>query len=477
MIKRTFVNKSNTIFQGSHENYGLYPISVLNYGLEKSRILLNFDINEIKEFVDSCPKNSEIKHILKMTNCGSIDIKKFSEYIPSKDINGSKKRASSFYIYAFPIPNNSDSFKDNGYVDWDEGIGFDSNADFFISGGSSVSTEGSNWFNRKSGLKWEKEGCIGDVEREDVIAMQHFDHGNENLELDITKYINSLLEESVNEWSAHNDGICLSIEPHLDGDLLEENNIDTKYVAFFNNKTNTFFVPVIESRCNEYIKDDRYDFIIGKPNKLYLYIATTDGFVDLDMLPTCHINGLPYEVKKYSKGIYYIEIETSNSKYFDPEVIYEDEWSNICIGGEIFEPIIQEFVPKSFNSYLSTTPNIIKENKYEPSLSGINDDEALNNDEIRKVEVKYRIPYSTKYVTLNNTEYRLYSKDSNREIDVIEWDKINNIGNVNYFTINTSGLISGNYFVDIKVKTKYEQRIFKNVLKFSKINNITKINR
>ena len=110
-------------------------------------------------------------------------------------------------------------------------------------------------------------------------------------------------------------------------------------------------------------------------------------------------------------------------------------------------------------------------------MSGINDDEALNNDEIRKVEVKYRIPYSTKYVTLNNTEYRLYSKDSNREIDVIEWDKINNIGNVNYFTINTSGLISGNYFVDIKVKTKYEQRIFKNVLKFSKINNITKINR
>ena len=177
------------------------------------------------------------------------------------------------------------------------------------------------------------------------------------------------------------------------------------------------------------------------------------------------------------KSIYYIEIEASNSKYFEPEVIYEDEWSNICIGGEIFDPIIQEFVPKSFNSFLSTTPNIIKENKYEPSLSGINDDEALNNDEIRKVEVKYRIPYSTKYVTLNNTEYRLYSKDSNREIDVIEWDKINNIGNVNYFTINTSGLISGNYFVDIKVKTKYEQRIFKNVLKFSKINNITKINR
>lgn len=473
MIKRTFVNKSNTIFQGSHENYGLYPISVLNYGLEKSRILLNFDINEIKEFVDSCPKNSEIKHILKMTNCGSIDIKKFSEYIPSKDVNGIKKRASSFYIYAFPIPNNSDSFKDNGYVDWDEGIGFDSNADFFISGGSSVSTEGSNWFNRKSGLKWEKEGCIGDVEREDVIAMQHFDHGNENLELDITKYINSILEESVNEWSAHNDGICLSIEPHLDGDLLEENNIDTKYVAFFNNKTNTFFVPVIESRCEESIQDNRYDFIIGKTNRLYLYVSTPDGFTDLDETPICTIEGISFEVKRFSQGIYYVEV--NNGISLSSDIIYEDVWG-IKLNG-VYDEITQEFVPHSNKTYFSITPDAPREDKYEPSLSGINDDEALNNDEIRKVEVKYRIPYSTKYVTLNNTEYRLYSKDSNREIDVIEWDKINNIGNVNYFTINTSGLISGNYFVDIKVKTKYEQRIFKNVLKFSKINNITKINR
>lgn len=473
MIKRTFVNKSNTIFQGSHENYGLYPISVLNYGLEKSRILLNFDINEIKEFVDSCPKNSEIKHILKMTNCGSIDIKKFSEYIPSKDVNGIKKRASSFYIYAFPIPNNSDSFKDNGYVDWDEGIGFDSNADFFISGGSSVSTEGSNWFNRKSGLKWEKEGCIGDVEREDVIAMQHFDHGNENLELDITKYINGILQESVNEWSAHNDGICLSIEPHLDGDLLEENNINTKYVAFFNNKTNTFFVPVIESRCEESIQDNRYDFIIGETNRLYLYVSTPDGFTDLDETPICTIEGISFEVKRFSQGIYYVEV--NNGISLSSDIIYEDVWG-IKLNG-VYDEITQEFVPHSNKTYFSITPDAPREDKYEPSLSGINDDEMLNNGEIRKVDVKYRVPYSTKYKTLNNTEYRLYSKDKNREIDVIDWDKINNAGSINYFTINTSGLISGNYFVDIKVKTKYEQRIFKNVLKFSKINNITKINR
>ena len=473
MIKRTFIDKSNTIFEGSDENYGLHPISMLNYGLEKSRVLIHFDINEIKDFIESCPENSNVKHILKMTNCGSIDFKNFGQHIPSNDINGSKKRASSFYVYAFPIPNNGD----NGYIDWDEGIGFDSKADIFISGEPSISKEGSNWFNRKSGLKWKKTGCIDVPEKKDIIAMQHFDHGNENLELDITNYINTLLSNEINEWSAHNDGLCLSIEPQFDSDIDAETIVEeTKYVGFFNNKTNTFFAPVVESKCDESIQDNRYDFIIGKKNRLYLYVSTPDGFTDLDFTPICHIEGLPYEVKRFSKGVYYIEIEPNVTKLFESDTIYEDEWTDICINGETFDDIIQEFVPHPSNSYFSITPDVTREDKYEPSLSGINDDEVLNNGEIRKVDVKYRVPYSTKYKTLNNTEYRLYSKDKNREIDVIDWDKINNAGSTNYFTINTSELVSGKYFVDIRIKTKYELRVFKEALRFSKVNNVTKIN-
>ena len=147
-------------------------------------------INEIQEFINSCPEGSEIKHTLKMTNCGSIDFKNFDKKIPSYDVNGVKSRATSFTIYAFPIKNNAT----DGYVSWDEGVGFDSNADFWLSGASSVSDEGSNWFNRKSGLKWINEGCIGMYpDKSNVIAYQHFDHGNENIEF--YKYIDFLLHE------------------------------------------------------------------------------------------------------------------------------------------------------------------------------------------------------------------------------------------------------------------------------------------
>lgn len=476
MVKRTFIDRANTIFEHSNENYGLNPICMLNYGLEKSRVLIHFDINAIKDFINSCPVGSNIKHTLKMTNCGSIDFKNFKLELPSNDINYTKKRASSFYIYAFPIPNHPDEYKENGFIDWDEGIGFDSKEDFFVSGEPSISIEGSNWYNRKSGLKWKKEGCIGEVKKEDIVATQHFDHGNENLELDLTEYINTILGDE----SKYNDGICLSIEPQLDGNSIEDYdyvNEDTKYVGFFNNKTNTFFRPVIESRCEEAIQDDIYDFIIGKQNKLYFYSMTSEGFVDLDVSPTCSIEGIQYEVKRHGKGVYYIEVHPNDSINFTPDTIYECIWTNIIINSENLGPVVREFVPHPKQAYISFTPNKTREEIYEPSLSGINDNEKLNDGEVRKINVKYRISYSTKYKTLNNTEYRLYSKDNNKEINIIEWDTINNTGDLNYFLINTSELVPGNYFIDIRIKTKFEQRIFKDVLRFSKVNNITNITR
>jgi hypothetical protein len=470
MIKRTFLDKTNTIFENSNENFGLHPISMLNYGLEKSRILLHFDINEIQEFINSCPEGSDIKHILKMTNCGSVDFKNFNKKISSYDMNGVKSRAVSFTIYAFPIKNDMS----DGYISWDEGVGFDSNADFFVSGKSSVSTEGSNWFNRKSGLKWIEKGCIGENPNiNDIIAYQHFDHGNENLELDITEYINSLLSaDTSNEWSANNDGLCLTIEPHLDGEYDREFT-ETFYVGFFNNKTNTFFVPCVESRCEECIEDNRYNFKIGKNNKLFLYVETDNGFTDTDNIPTCTIGECiceqELEVKRFSKGIYYVDISSGISSTFMNDSINYDIWSNISIEGVPYDNLEMEFVANR---------NILggkKEINYEPSLHGINDNECLLDGEIRKVSVKYRIPYSSKYDVLENTEYRIYTKDSNREIEVVSWDKIHSAGMDNYFLLNTSEYVCGKYYVDIRIKSKYQQRVHKNVLCFTKVNNITNI--
>ena len=111
MITRTFLNKSNTIKKGSNENYGIHPIVMFNSGLEETRVLIHFDIDNIKSFLKDKEKASECRHILRMTNCGSIDPKKYGLKVTSNDSNSLKERAVSFDIYAFPIEE-----------EWDEGV-------------------------------------------------------------------------------------------------------------------------------------------------------------------------------------------------------------------------------------------------------------------------------------------------------------------------------------------------------------------
>ena len=41
--------------------------------------------------------------------------------------------------------------------------------------------------------------------------------------------------------------------------------------------------------------------------------------------------------------------------------------------------------------------------------------------------------------------------------------------------LNTSELVSGKYYVDVKMKTPYQTRVFENVLHFDKVDNITRI--
>ena len=455
MITRTFLNKSNTIKKGSNENYGMHPIVMFNSGLEETRVLIHFDIDNIESFLKNKEKASECRHILRMTNCGSIDPKKYGLKVTSNDSNSLKERAVSFDIYAFPIEQ-----------EWDEGVGFDSYYDFWLSGRGSISSEASNWNNAKSGSEWEKNGCIGDeINFDSAISHQHFDHGNEDLELDITDYVNDVIS-----GERKNFGLCLVF---VQGDDVDKKRY-TQYVGFFGPHTNTFFEPVIESRIPDYIRDDRFDFHLGRTNRLYLYCCSDGQFLNLKTNPTCTINNIKYPVKQQDTGIYYAEVALTGTTTTD--MIFYDLWSGIELeDGTIIDDIEMEFVTHPTQALFSFGPDMPKETIMEPSLSGINDDETLNVGDIRKVDVKFRFPYSTNYKSVNQSEYRIYSKDADREIEIIGWEGINNAGNVNYFIIKADELVPGNYFVDIRFKTKSQVKTFKECLRFKKVNDITKI--
>lgn len=49
MIERTFIDKQNTIFRDSDDNFGLNPILMLCTGETESRALIRFDIERLRK--------------------------------------------------------------------------------------------------------------------------------------------------------------------------------------------------------------------------------------------------------------------------------------------------------------------------------------------------------------------------------------------------------------------------------------------
>lgn len=473
MVTRTFLSKCTTIFNGSKDNFGLNPIGMLNYGRLISRCLLYFDIDNIKSAVnDGGFIKDKTKHILKLTNCGSIDKRTFDEMMVSSDDMGVKERACSFSIIAFKVPER-----------WDAGNGFDNSTDFWLLGKASVSQHGANWFNAYDGKRWgTKFDESGELIAEDgvysfeklekeyekfkngedsvIICEQKFDVGNEDFELDITKYVNDVLDGKNNNY-----GICLAFSPEIE----ELQTEYTQYVGFFTNHTNTFFHPVVESRCSDVVRDNRYSFFNGKSNRLYFY-ANIDGIpTDLDELPTCEINGVYYDVFRQKTGVYYADVKLSAS---DNEICY-DIWRGTFDGEEFEEEL--EFVVLPKKSRMSLGDTIARGLRVEPALSGINDWEKIYQGDERTISVKFNIQYTSNYELINECYYRLYVMDGERELDVIDWDDIDVTGFENSFKICSKELLPGSYYVDIKAKCGKDLRIFKDKLHFKVVSNVTEM--
>lgn len=459
MIKHTFFNKCNTIIENSNLNTGLNPVVELNVGNKISRILINFDLSTLKEQVNNGDLNiSNLKHKIHMTNCGNINLPIFNENLTT--IYGNKKRASSFDIIAFKLP-----------ISWDEGRGFDYNGDYIKETNKIVSKDGSTWFQSKNGINWNECGVysnntlLNDYENDKmlIIGEQHFDYGTENIDIDVTEYINNILVNNI-EFN----GIGLSFSPKYENETQEN-----RFISFFSNHTNTFFTPYLETINNDYILDDRANFHLGIKNRLYFFVIDDGEYVNLDVLPTCTIDGVNYEVKQSGKGVYYIETLFKTNE-IEPYTILYDTWSNLVINGNVLNDIEMEFVVLPMENKIFIGKHNTYENKYVPQISGINDKEDIEIGDIREVMVDFIEEYSYGKKNIPSiSEYRIYVKENDKEIDVFPYQIIERKFDEHSFVINTNDLIPNQYHVDIRIKQGKNLKHFKNVLEFSIISNIT----
>jgi hypothetical protein len=463
MVIRTYFDKNNTLIYNSDINTAKNEITELFYGgydtrNAYSRFIFSFDYNRLKSLYNggTFTDLSKLKHTLRMTNTGAFD----------KDLlnttQGSKQRTSSFDLVLFKIDE-----------PWDEGTGYEYEEPILVFGDYNYSTNPSNWIYARTGIKWTNgNGVYSGSPTSIVIGTQHFDNGNENIEIDITSYINGILTGN----TSHGLGIAYSRE-------LEETIVfDHQYVGFFTKYTNTFYEPFIETVYSNHIKDDRHNFFLDKDNQLYLYVNVGGQPTNLDELPTVDIidnNENVFEsynqnqIIHITKGVYAININIPTTSDIFEDVQFYDKWKNLKINGINRPDIELTFVMKDSDRYYNLNDSDNTPKPFAISVSGIKRDEKIKRGDVRKVLVSARIPYTIEQKQLLDTiKYRLYVKEGRNEYTVIDYHQVEIANNINYFLLDTESLIPNIYYLDIQVVSNLEVSTIKETVSFEIVSQV-----
>ena len=471
IVTKTYISKSNTLISDSCTNTGLNSVTELNYGCMLTRSMIYFDHNKVKKMIEDkiYPDMSKIKHVLKMTNTSSLD--EYTKHTYCTDVikNDLKERATSFDLIFFLINK-----------DWDCGKGFDYVADLHEGSHKSYSQQGSNWFQYRDYFKWDEEGIYSNATLSKeydkftskkgnlskiIIGRQHFDYGNEDIELDITEIFNKFITGDL-----ENQGIGIAFAPSFE----TLSTYKTQYVGFFTQHTHSFFEPYVETTYDETIEDDRTNFYLDKDNKLYFYASVGGKYVNLDNCPTCVINSTEYTSKQATRGIYYVNVNLSSEEYDSDTMIY-DTWTNLSFKNKPIKDVELSFVTKTPDNYFNFgLPTQNEETEFIPSVYGINHLEEIKRGDIRKLNIECRIPYTTNQLrSVEGIDYRIYVLEGTKQHDFISWTKVERGYNENYILINTDEMIPGRYYIDLRIHRNMELINHPKVLEFDIVNDVT----
>ncbi len=465
MVIHTYIDKSNTIISNSSTNTGLNPINELFYGgqvnnNQYSRVLFHFDESNLVALYTggTFTDLTKLKHVLRMTNTGAFD----TDLLNGKTTDG-KDRTTSFDLICFKIPQA-----------WDSGVGYDYNITDLLNGSTSYSTYPSNWVYAQTGMNWSGgTGVYSGSPSGITVSTQHFNLGNENIEMDITDYVNGVLTGNTN----YGLGIAYS-QP------FEQTNTSTlQYVGFFNNNTQTFYEPYIETIYNNTISDDRNDFYTDKKNKLYCYINIGGNPTNLDYTPSVTVydqNNAVFSaysssaVTHVTKGVYSIDIIVPTNATNDCTMYY-DTWTGVTINGVLRQPVELNFALKDSSQYymIGGSNDIDFSNNIAISVSGIQNKERIKRGDIRKIVVNARYPFTVNQSQkISGLEYRLYVKEGMGQLTVIDYQPVE-LSTPNYYLLlDTNSLLPNTYYLDIKVSSNLEVLTKNEVISFDIINQV-----
>jgi hypothetical protein len=446
---RSYFEKNNTIIKNSQVNTAKNPTTEIFYGSGFSKFLFKVDFTDLISKVNSGEHvvNSDTTHTLHLTNTIFGD----ETFLGAKRGTG-RQRTNSFDLILFEIP----EF-------WDEGLGFDyeDGGYDFTTGNVTFDERPSNWFNRTTINEWTSEGVYST--NPTIVNTIHFDNGNEDINVDITNYVNGIITGDTN----HGLGLAFAV---LYQDLSPE--VD-RSVAFFTKYTQTFFEPYVESFFNDRINDDRHNFVEKVNQNLYLYVTKGTNFYDLDALPTVDIldsnnnviSGLSnLTTTKIKRGVYKVTFGL-DGVLCDGRRFFFDKWKGLTLDGVDISDVTQKFIPKPYTSLYTVGQNQTDLDRYVVQFFGIKQNEKIKRGEKRKIVVTFKSINNPINTLFDEVYYRLFIKEGRTDVIVHDWTQID-VTNENSFTLDTSIYIPREYYMEIKGKTHNEEIFYNEHIKF-----------
>ena len=465
---RSYFEKNNTIIKGSTTNTAKNPTTEIYYGNATfSKFIFKVDFTDLiaklnngeLTLTDIGVSSDKVSHTLHLTNCIFGD-----EGFKGQGRSTGKQRATSFDLILFEITE-----------EWDEGVGFDYvNVPSDTTDDSTIFDQNpSNWYSRTTLDAWSTSGIY--AENPTVIGTIHFDNGNENIDFDLTSWINQKLRNEVLNFGTKLSqikgfGLTFSV-PYQD--LTPDND---KSVSFFTKYTQTFFEPYVETFINDRINDNRTNFAAGVYNELYLYVTKGSNFynLDSDTMPIVNILdsngniiqglGNQQQVSRVKKGVYKVVLGI-DGLLCDGKRFFYDEWTNLSIDQIEIDPIKQKFIPKPFTTQYTIGENQTELQRYKIQYFGIKQNEKIVRGELRKVVVTIKSIDIQKANLFDEVYFRMFIKEGTTNVNVHDWTLLDKT-NENSFYLDTSIYIPREYFIEIKAKTHTEEIFYNEHIKF-----------
>src|ERR1035437_2720478 len=461
-IFRSYFSKNNTLISSNLTNNSQNPVMEVSYGTfdrQLSRFIFDIDFDNIKAKIadGSINPNRITKHVLHMTNT----IRYAPERLGKKSYLPSINRASSFDLKLFNINQ-----------DWDEGSSYEFIYDNpnipFVDVVNPISIpEASNWTARTTTSGWTNAGAYVSGITQIIGKSEHFEKGDEDIDIDVTDYINQRLFSGYTGTSAYTGssfGIGIKFADNFE--VLEPEL--RQAVAFFAKHTNTYYEPYIETTIDDTIVDDRNYFYLDKDNDLFLYVniggfqqnITVNKVEIFDQDDNLITGFTGNSIVNVSKGVYKITYKvmqwngkTETLGTYPDAVLFKDKWS-LTVNGRNSEYEGEFYLISHDKYYAFNNSNQLNFENYFFYFWGIGEKENIRAGVTKKIKLTIKELYANQNNFLPlDIEYRLFTTVGKKyELDLIPFTSVNRTNTGYEFNLDTSWLIPQDYFLQLRMK-------------------------